>query len=61
VVSDYDLLALDKLGSVKNDKQLFPAADETWQVRAAATCATAGALGRVHAATACAAAAVHFQ
>ncbi|KAF6257882.1 inosine-5'-monophosphate dehydrogenase [Scenedesmus sp. NREL 46B-D3] len=31
VVSDYDLLALDKLGSVKNDKQLFPAADETWQ------------------------------
>lgn len=38
VVSDYDLLALDKLGSVKNDKQLFPAADETWQVRAAAAC-----------------------
>jgi hypothetical protein len=35
VVSDYDLLALDKLGSVKNDKQLFPAADETWQVRTA--------------------------
>jgi CBS domain-containing protein len=31
VVSDYDLLALDKLGSVKNDKQLFPQADETWQ------------------------------
>jgi hypothetical protein len=36
VVSDYDLLALDKLGTVKNDKQLFPAADETWQVGATA-------------------------
>lgn len=34
VVSDYDLLALDKLGSVKNDTQLFPQADETWQVKA---------------------------
>eukprot|EP00878_Enallax_costatus_P035137 GHUV01039123.1.p1 GENE.GHUV01039123.1~~GHUV01039123.1.p1 ORF type:complete len:157 (+),score=43.57 GHUV01039123.1:437-907(+) len=31
VVSDYDLLALDKLGTVRNDKQLFPQADETWQ------------------------------
>lgn len=33
VVSDYDLLALDQLGQTKNDKQLFPQADETWQVR----------------------------
>jgi hypothetical protein len=32
VVSDYDLLALDQLGQTKNDKQLFPQADETWQV-----------------------------
>jgi hypothetical protein len=32
-VSDYDLLALDQLGQTKNDKQLFPQADETWQVR----------------------------
>jgi hypothetical protein len=32
VVSDYDLLALDQLGKTKNDKQLFPQADETWQV-----------------------------
>lgn len=31
VVSDYDLLALDQLGQTKNDKQLFPQADETWQ------------------------------
>eukprot|EP00879_Flechtneria_rotunda_P002756 GHRR01002965.1.p1 GENE.GHRR01002965.1~~GHRR01002965.1.p1 ORF type:complete len:214 (+),score=51.62 GHRR01002965.1:279-920(+) len=31
VVSDYDLLALDNLGRVQNDKQLFPQADETWQ------------------------------
>lgn len=33
VVSDYDLLALDQLGQTNNDKQLFPQADETWQVR----------------------------
>lgn len=33
VVSDYDLLALDKLGAVKDDRQLFPQADQTWQVR----------------------------
>lgn len=32
MVSDYDLLALDQLGQTKNDKQLFPQADETWQV-----------------------------
>jgi hypothetical protein len=32
VVSDYDLLALDQLGLVKNDKELFPQADQTWQV-----------------------------
>jgi len=31
VVSDYDLLALDKLGQVKDDRALFPAADQTWQ------------------------------
>eukprot|EP00775_Hariotina_reticulata_P005070 gene5070-5311_t len=31
VVSDYDLLALDQLGLVKNDKELFPQADQTWQ------------------------------
>jgi hypothetical protein len=41
VVSDYDLLALDKLGTVKNDKQLFPAADETWQVGPTAAAAAA--------------------
>jgi len=33
VVSDYDLLALDQLGQTKDDRQLFPQADETWQVR----------------------------
>lgn len=43
MVSDYDLLALDKLGSVKNDKQLFPAADETWQVRAGGAAAALAA------------------
>lgn len=32
VVSDYDLLALDQLGQTKDDRQLFPQADETWQV-----------------------------
>ena len=32
MVSDYDLLALDKLGQVKDDRALFPAADQTWQV-----------------------------
>jgi len=31
VVSDYDLLALDQLGKTKDDRQLFPQADETWQ------------------------------
>lgn len=31
VVSDYDLLALDQLGQTKDDRQLFPQADETWQ------------------------------
>lgn len=34
VVSDYDLLALDKLGK-SNASALFPSADETWQVRRA--------------------------
>lgn len=31
VVSDYDLLALDALGKVKDDRALFPEADQTWQ------------------------------
>jgi hypothetical protein len=57
VVSDYDLLALDQLGQTKNDKQLFPQADETWQVRqtmashsplaasSSRTCSAAGCCG----------------
>jgi len=31
VVADSDLLALHTLGRVKDDRQLFPAADQTWQ------------------------------
>eukprot|EP00877_Chromochloris_zofingiensis_P009442 jgi/Chrzof1/4751/Cz14g24270.t1 len=31
VVSDYDLLALDKLGKTRDDRALFPEADQTWQ------------------------------
>ena len=31
VVSDYDLLALDSLGKVADDRALFPEADQTWQ------------------------------
>ncbi len=31
VVSDFDLLALDKLGKVADDTLMFPTADDTWQ------------------------------
>ena len=30
-MSDYDLLALDKLGRVADDRALFPQVEETWQ------------------------------
>jgi hypothetical protein len=59
VVSDYDLLALDKLGTVKNDKQLFPAADETWQVGPTAAVAAAVATERA-ALVDCVGASVHW-
>lgn len=31
VVSDFDLLALDTLGRVNDDNNLFPSAEQTWQ------------------------------
>ncbi|PNH00426.1 CBS domain-containing protein CBSX2, chloroplastic [Tetrabaena socialis] len=31
VVSDFDLLALDALGRINVDQNLFPSADQTWQ------------------------------
>lgn len=40
VVSDSDLLALHNLGRAKDDRQIFPAPDETWQVGMAAVCST---------------------